>query len=99
MLAAATSFKADFSDWTTSVYIRKLKFRSLVVLFPLLSVQAFDPELVDGLPSFRRRMDWFLQHRPDLASLVSRWHVPGQEDRRLFALARGHRMKSLLKRM
>jgi hypothetical protein len=44
-------------------------------------------------------MDWFLNHRPDLASLVSRWHVPGSEDRRLFALARGHRMKRLLKRM
>jgi Glycosyl hydrolase family 63 C-terminal domain len=79
--------------------IRKLKVRSLVGLIPLLAVEAFDPELVDRLPSFRRRMDWFLQHRPDLASLVSRWHVPGEEDRRLFALARGHRMKCLLKRM
>jgi hypothetical protein len=44
-------------------------------------------------------MDWFLSHRQDLASLVSHWHVPGQQDTRLFALARGHRMKRLLKRM
>jgi hypothetical protein len=44
-------------------------------------------------------MDWFLNYRPDLASLVSRWHESGVGDRRLFALARGHRMKRLLKRM
>src|SRR5260370_41078608 len=44
-------------------------------------------------------MDWFLDHRPELASLVSRWREPGVGDRRLLALARGHRMKRLLKRM
>jgi hypothetical protein len=79
--------------------VQKLKVRSLVGLIPLLAVETIDPELVEALPNFRRRMAWFLSHRPDLASLVSRWHVPGTEDRRLFALARGHRMKRLLKRM
>jgi hypothetical protein len=79
--------------------IQKLKVRSLVGLIPLLAVETIDPELVDHLPNFRRRMDWFLEHRPDLASLVSRWHVGGIGDRRLFALARGHRMKRLLRRM
>ncbi|HEX8969178.1 MAG TPA: glucosidase [Chloroflexota bacterium] len=79
--------------------IQKLKVRSLVGLIPLLAVEVIDPELVDALPSFRRRMDWFLRHRPDLAGLVSRWHEPGMQERRLFALARGHRMKRLLKRM
>jgi hypothetical protein len=79
--------------------MKKLKVRSLVGLMPLLAVQTIEPDLLDKLPSFRRRMDWFLNHRADLASLGSRWHVPGSEDRRLFALARGHRMKRLLKRM
>ena len=79
--------------------IQKLKVRSLVGLIPLLAVETIDPELLERLPYFRRRMEWFLEHRPDLASLVSRWHVPGSEDRRLFALARGHRMKRLLARM
>jgi hypothetical protein len=51
------------------------------------------------LPGFKRRMDWFLNHRPDLASLVSRWQEPGIGERRLLALVRGHRMKRLLKRM
>jgi hypothetical protein len=79
--------------------MEKLKVRSLVGLMPLLAVQTIDPDLLEKLPAFRRRMAWFLDHRPDLAGLVSRWHVPGSDDRRLFALARGHRMKRLLKRM
>ena len=44
-------------------------------------------------------MEWFLNHRPDLASLVSRWQEPGMGERRLLALVRGHRMKRLLRRM
>jgi hypothetical protein len=79
--------------------VQKLKVRSLVGLIPLLAVETIDPDLLQKLPHFRRRMDWFLRHRPDLASLVSRWHEPGMGDRRLLALARGHRMKALLKRM
>ena len=79
--------------------VQKLKVRSLVGLMPLLAVQTIDPDLLDKLPAFTRRMDWFLDHRPDLASLVSRWREPGAGDRRLLALARGHRMKRLLKRM
>ena len=79
--------------------VQKLKVRSLVGLIPLLAVETIDAGLLERLSQFGRRMDWFLEHRPDLASLVSRWHVPGSEDRRLFALARGHRMKQLLARM
>jgi hypothetical protein len=79
--------------------VQKLKVRSLVGLMPLLAVQTIDADLLEILPSFARRMDWFLDHRPDLASLVSRWREPGAGDRRLLALARGHRMKRLLKRM
>ena len=43
--------------------------------------------------------EWYLTNRPDLASLVSRWQLPGAGSRRLIALTRGHRMKCLLRRM
>jgi hypothetical protein len=79
--------------------VQKLKVRSIVGLIPLLAVESVDPNLFASLPGFTRRMDWFLNHRPDLAGLVARWHEPGMEDRRLFALTHGHRMKQLLKRM
>src|SRR5262249_9045158 len=76
-----------------------LKVRSLVGLIPLLAVETIEPALLERLPEFRGRLEWFLANRPDLAGLVSRWHVPGQGQRRLLALVRGHRMKRLLKRM
>ncbi len=79
--------------------VQKLKVRSLVGLMPLLAVETIEPDLLDKLPGFKRRMDWFLNHRPDLAGLVSRWQEPGVGERRLLALVRGHRMKRLLKRM
>jgi hypothetical protein len=44
-------------------------------------------------------MQWFLEHRPKLAGLVSNWHIAGQGDRRLLSLLRGHRLKALLHRM
>ncbi len=76
-----------------------LKVRSLVGLIPLLAVEAIEPELLEMLPEFRRRLEWFLEHRPALASLVSHWEQPGEGERRLLALVRGHRMKRLLNRM
>ena len=77
----------------------RLKVRSLVGLIPLLAVETIDPDTLDRLPRFKRRMDWFLTERPDLASLVSQWEVPGQGECRLLALLRGHRLKRVLKRM
>ena len=76
-----------------------LKVRSLVAFIPLLAVETIESDVLDALPDFKTRLEWFLEHRPNLAKLVSRWHEPGMKDRRLLALVRGHRMKRLLKRM
>ena len=48
-----------------------LKLRSLVGLIPLLAVEVLDDELIQGLRGFKKRMDWFLEHRPDLSQLIS----------------------------
>ncbi len=77
----------------------RLKVRSMVGLIPLFAVETLEPELLDKLPDFRRRLEWFLEYRPDLASLVSHWMEPGRGHRRLLSLLRGHRMKKLLQRM
>jgi hypothetical protein len=76
-----------------------LKVRSMVGLIPLFAVTTIEPELLERLPEFRARLEWYLEHRPDLAGLVSRWHEPGVGERRLLALLRGHRMKRVLRRM
>jgi hypothetical protein len=76
-----------------------LRARSIVGLTPLMAVQVLEPEIRDTLPAFTARMNWFLQHRPELAKLISNWNVPGHGDRRLLSLLRGHRMKCLLARL
>jgi hypothetical protein len=77
----------------------RLRIRSMVGLIPLFAVETLEPELLDRLPGFRKRLEWFLNHRPDLAALVSHWQSPGRGQRRLLSLLRGHRMKKLLRRM
>ena len=76
-----------------------LKVRSLVGLMPLLAVETIQPQLIDELSGFRTRLEWLLQNKRELCSLISRWTEAGVGERRLVALTRGHRMKCLLRRM
>ena len=76
-----------------------LKVRSMVGLIPLFAVEVLDPALLNKLPGFTGRMEWYLNHRPDLAKLISRWQAHGKGERHLLSLLRGHRMKCLLSRM
>jgi hypothetical protein len=78
---------------------KPLKVRSMVGLIPLFAVETIEPELLDRVPGFKRRLEWMLENRPELAGLVSRWEAPGRGERRLLSLLRGHRMKMLLRRM
>jgi len=75
-----------------------LKVRSMVGLIPLFAVENLDPEFLRSLPNFTGRLEWFLENRPDLAKLVSRWQELGSGHRHLLSLLRGHRMKCLLRR-
>ena len=54
-----------------------LKVRSLVGLIPLLAVETLEPDLLERMPGFRRRLRWFLANRPELSSLVASWEDPG----------------------
>ncbi len=76
-----------------------LKVRSMVGLIPLFAVEVLDGELLAKTPEFKLRLEWFLNYRPELAKLVSRWNDMGMKETRLLSLLRGHRMKCLLKRM
>jgi hypothetical protein len=76
-----------------------LRVRSMVGLIPLFAVEVLDGCVFSRLPEFTRRLRWFLDYRPDLAALVSRWTEGNSEERHLLSLLRGHRMKRLLARM
>ena len=76
-----------------------LKVRSMVGLIPLFAVETLEPDLLERVPEFKRRLEWFLNYRPDLAALVSRWQEARSGERHLLSLLRGSRMKKLLRRM
>jgi hypothetical protein len=76
-----------------------LKVHSIVGLIPLFAVETLEPELLHELSEFRRRLEWFLNYRPDLTQLVSRMEVPGVGERRLLSILRADRMNQLLRRM
>jgi hypothetical protein len=77
----------------------RVKIRSAVGLAPLFAVEVIDDAILQALPEFAKRLNWLLDHRPDLAALVSRWHEKGSEEKHLLSLLRGHRIKRLLYRM
>jgi hypothetical protein len=76
-----------------------MRIRSMVGLIPLFAVETLDPDMLAKVPGFTARLEWYLNYRPDLAALVSRWQEPGAGSRRLLSLLRGSRMKKLLRRM
>ena len=48
-----------------------LRVRSLVGLLPLIAVEIIEQRLIDRLPGFKKRMQWFLKNRRDLAQFIS----------------------------
>jgi hypothetical protein len=77
----------------------KLKIRSMVGLVPLFAVEVLDDEVMQTQAEFTDRLRWFLDNKPNLAKLVSRWHEKGFGEKHLLSLLRGHRMKRILYRM
>lgn len=77
----------------------KLKVRSMVGLIPLFAVEVIDDDTLKKCPEFAERMKWFLNYRPDLSSLVSRWTDEGDNETHLFSLLRGTRLTQILNRM
>jgi hypothetical protein len=63
-----------------------LRVRSLVGLIPLYAVRTLEPELLDRMPGFKRRLEWFIRNRPDLTENMACMKTPGMKERRLFAI-------------
>jgi hypothetical protein len=76
-----------------------LKVRSMVGLIPLFAVETLEPELLDKLPGFKRRLDWFIDHRPDLTKHVACMRAPGRGERRLLSVVDAARLQRILQVM
>jgi hypothetical protein len=73
-----------------------LQVRSLVGLIPLLAVETLDPESLQQHDAFRRRMEWFIDHRPDLTGSVACMRTRGRSERRLLSIVDPERLRRIL---
>ena len=69
---------------------QRLKVRSIVGVIPLFAVEVLENDLVHKLPGFRRRMEWFLAHRQDLAR-----HIAYMEHEHIDGGTHGHRLLAI----
>ncbi len=76
-----------------------IKVRSMVGLIPLFAVETLDPDILERLPAFRRRMAWFVEHRPDLTDGVAAIETPGKSERRLLSVVDPERLRRVLQVM
>jgi hypothetical protein len=73
-----------------------MKVRSMVGLIPLFAVETLDSELVDSLPRFKHRMQWFIENRPDFAQHLETESYDGGV-RRFLSLVSRDRLTSVLR--
>ncbi len=76
-----------------------LKVRSMVGLIPLFAVETIEPEFLARLPDFKRRLDWFVEHRSDLTDSVACMQTPGRGERRLLSIVTADRLLRVLRYM
>jgi hypothetical protein len=76
-----------------------LRVRSMVGLIPLFAVETLEPDVLGRLPGFKRRLEWFIDHRPDLTGAVACMRTPGDEERRLLSVVTQDRLRRVLRVM
>ena len=76
-----------------------LKVRSMVGLIPLFAVETLEPEIVDHLPGFKRRMQWFIDNHPDIPEHIEMTQRSARGVRRLLSLVNRKQLKRVLARM
>ncbi len=80
-----------------------LNVRSLVGLLPMIAVTVLDQKIIDALPGFKKRMDWFVKNRPELAKYVSNGDrgtgTDNNKSLRLLAIPSQQRLRRCLERL
>lgn len=76
-----------------------IKVRSMVGLIPLFAVEILEEDVIEKLPGFRKRMQWFLDNRADLARNISYMSGSGEagDSHRLLAIPSRERLERVLR--
>ncbi len=76
-----------------------MKVRSMVGLIPLFAVETLDPEIIAKLPGFTRRMNWFIENRPDVLDHIEIAEAGPAGPRRLLSLVNRRQLTQVLRYM
>jgi hypothetical protein len=77
----------------------KMRVRSMVGLIPLFAVQTLEPDVIDSLPDFKRRMQWFIDNRPWFRQHLTESTTADGRTRRLLSVVNPKRLDRMLKPM
>jgi Glycosyl hydrolase family 63 C-terminal domain len=76
-----------------------MRIRSMVGLIPLFAVETLEPEMLERLPDFKRRLEWFIDNRPDLLASVASMRTRGMAERRLLSIVSPEQLRRVLQTM
>ncbi len=76
-----------------------LKVRSMVGLIPLFAVETLEPEQLDQLPGFTRRMQWFLNNVPHVPHHIEMTQCSACGVRRLLSIVSRRKLVRILRYM
>jgi hypothetical protein len=76
-----------------------MKIRSMVGLIPLFAVGTLEPELLEKFPDFKRRLEWFIDNRPDLTKNLACMRTSGMKARRQLSITNEDQLRRILKYM
>ena len=74
-----------------------LRLRSMVGLIPLFAVETLEPWIIDRETGFKRRLEWFIQNRPDLTKQVACMETEGEGERRLLSILDANQLRRVLR--
>lgn len=79
-----------------------LRVRSMVGIIPLFAAYVLDQRTIDRLPGFKKRFEWFLRNREDLAQHIALCDycgldVSNHHERRLLAIPSRERLERVLR--
>ncbi|KAI0030763.1 Six-hairpin glycosidase-like protein [Vararia minispora EC-137] len=87
----------DAIQWGS--HTMQLPVRSLVGLIPLYATLVLEPQTVNRFPGFKKRMEWFIENRPESERNIANMRLRGRGERYLLALADHDRLVSILQKM
>ena len=76
-----------------------MKVRSMVGLIPLYAVEVLEPEALDQLPGFKRRMQWFLDNVPNVPHHIEMTQTSAHGIRRQLSIVSRRKLMRILRYM